>query len=58
MTPEVARRLTEGDKLTHRRRGACRFVEVDRADPSGETVWVDFGDDDVVMVSVGMLDAP
>lgn len=57
MTPEIARRLTDGDELTHRRRGSCRFVELDKADPSGETAWVDFGDDDIVMVSVGLLDA-
>jgi hypothetical protein len=58
MAPEAAKRLTEGDRLTHRRRGGCRYVEPDRQDPSGETVWVDFGDDDIQMVSVSQLTRP
>lgn len=62
MTPTGAPRLNgtplcERDPVWHRRRAMTgRYVEPDRQDPSGQTVWVDFGDDDVVMVSLSQLD--
>jgi hypothetical protein len=41
-----------GDHVDHANRGKCIFLEVDEADPSGETVWVKIIEEDVdAMVS-------
>lgn len=45
-----------GDELTHRERGACEFLELDSADPSGATAWVRFDDDEECMVSTSLLE--
>lgn len=51
--------LCPGQRVIHSGRDqAGEYVELDAQDPSGQTVWVDFGDDDVLMVSLSQLDRP
>lgn len=50
--------LTPGTRVHHRTRDEHGvFVDFDDADPSGATAWIDFGDDEIVMVSTYLLDA-
>jgi hypothetical protein len=46
---------TQGQRLIHKNRGACTFIEKDSADPSGATAWVRFDDDEECMVSTELL---
>lgn len=48
--------LHPGERVYHRgRRETGRYIELDSADPSGETVWVEFADG-TVMVSLSRLE--
>lgn len=45
-----------GDAVNHSNRGPCVFIELDAADPSGDTAWVKFeAEDEECMVTTSLL---